>query len=302
MEIYDVIIIGSGPAGLTAGIYVSRADLKTLVIAGYAWGGQLQLTTLVENFPGFPEGIQGPDLMINMRKQAEKFGVEVIEEDTTEVNFGQRPFRVNNYQSKAVIIATGAEFKWLGIPGEAKLIGKGVSSCATCDAAFFRNKKVIVVGGGDAAMEEALVLAKFASEVTVVHRRDSFRASKIMQERVLSHPKIKVKFNTEIAEITGGQKVEGVVFKDGDNMPIAGMFVAIGHSPATNIFKGKIELDERGFVKKIKRDGFNMMTSVDGVFTAGDVHDLHYKQAITAAAYGCEAALEVEKWLGEQNK
>jgi thioredoxin reductase (NADPH) len=315
MEIFDVLIIGSGPSGLTAGIYASRADLKTLCIAGSKWGGQLMQTTLVENFPGFPDGIQGPDLMANMRKQAEKFGVTMVDEDVTEVDFSVKPFRVKvgekEHSGKTVIIATGAEFNWLGLPSEQKMIGRGVSSCATCDAAFFRNKKVIVVGGGDAAMEEALVLSKFATEVTVVHRRDSFRASKIMQERVLTHEKIKVKWNTVISEITGENKVEGVVFESGEKMAVDGVFVAIGHSPATKIFAGKIELDEKGFVKKkkfgeIKNDKgevisaqYNMMTSVPGVFVAGDVHDLHYKQAITAAGYGCEAALEAEKWVAE---
>jgi thioredoxin reductase (NADPH) len=302
-DIFDVIIIGSGPAGLTAGIYTSRADLKTLLLAGHTWGGQLMLTTTVENFPGFPEGIQGPDLMMNMRRQAEKFGAKIAEDDVTEVNFKKRPFGVNNYKAHSVIIATGAEFNWLGLPSEQRLIGKGISSCATCDAAFFKNKQVIVVGGGDAAMEEALVLAKFASEVTVIHRRDAFRASRIMQERVLNHPKIKVKFDTEIAEITGDRKVEGVVFKSGEKITTDGVFVAIGHSPATEIFKGQVELDDRGFVKKVQNSDnkYQMMTSVEGVFVAGDVHDLHYKQAITAAGFGCEAALETEKWL-EENK
>jgi thioredoxin reductase (NADPH) len=317
MEIFDVLIIGSGPAGLTAGIYTSRADMKTLCVAGSKWGGQLMQTTLVENYPGFVDGVQGPELMANMRKQAEKFGVAMIDEDVTEVEFGNRPFLTKagekEYFAKSVIIATGAEFNWLGLPTEQRLIGRGVSSCATCDAAFFRNKKVIVVGGGDAAMEEALVLAKFATEVTVVHRRDSFRASKIMQERVLSHEKIKVKWNTVISEIIGETKVEGVKFEDGEEMSVDGVFVAIGHSPSTKIFAGKIDLDEKGFVKKrkfgeIKNDKgevisaqYNMMTSVPGVFVGGDVHDLHYKQAVTAAGYGCEAALEAEKWVEENS-
>lgn len=317
MEIFDVLIIGSGPAGLTAGIYTSRADMKTLCVAGSKWGGQLMQTTLVENYPGFVDGVQGPELMANMRKQAEKFGVAMIDEDVTEVEFGNRPFLTKagekEFFAKSVIIATGAEFNWLGLPTEQRLIGRGVSSCATCDAAFFRNKKVIVVGGGDAAMEEALVLAKFATEVTVVHRRDSFRASKIMQERVLSHEKIKVKWNTVISEIIGETKVEGVKFEDGEEMSVDGVFVAIGHSPSTKIFAGKIDLDEKGFVKKrkfgeIKNDKgevisaqYNMMTSVPGVFVGGDVHDLHYKQAVTAAGYGCEAALEAEKWVEENS-
>lgn len=301
MKVYDVIIIGSGPAGLTAGIYASRASLKTLVLAGEKWGGQLMLTTLVENFPGFIEGIQGPDLMMAMRKQAEKFGVEVREENASDVNFSGSKLVINGNLARAVIIATGAEFKWLGVPGEEKLIGKGVSACATCDAAFFKGKKVIVVGGGDAAMEEALFLAKFANEVTIVHRRGEFRASKIMQQRVLTNPKIKIRFNTVVAEILGTDKVSGVVFTPHEVFDCDGVFVAIGHAPSTEIFKNKIELDEKGFVIKIKREGFNMMTSVDGVFVAGDVHDHNYQQAITAAGYGCEAALEAEKWLAEQN-
>jgi thioredoxin reductase (NADPH) len=308
-KIYDVIIIGGGPAGLTAGIYASRANLSTLILASETWGGQLMQTTLVENFPGFAEGIQGPELMANMRKQAERFGVKIVEKKVVKTEFGRRPFVVDEYLGKSVIIATGAEFKWLGVPGEQKLIGRGVSACATCDAAFFRNKKVVVVGGGDAAMEDALVLTKFASEVVVVHRRGELRASKVMQERVLNNPKIKVRFNTQISEILGEQKVEGVNLTpspspdSGEGKSKAevcacdGVFVAIGHNPATEIFAGKVELDERGFVKKVIRDGFNMETSVDGVFVAGDVHDMNYKQAITAAAYGCEAALEVEKWL-----
>lgn len=302
VNIFDVIIVGSGPAGLTAGIYTSRANLKTLIIAGSKWGGQLMQTTLVENFPGFPEGIQGPDLMMNMRKQAERFGVVFVDEDVISIDKKDKVFEIRSGKSfvgKSIIIATGAEFNWLGLPSEQRLIGRGVSSCATCDAAFFRNKKVIVVGGGDSAMEEALVLAKFASEVTVVHRKEGFRASKIMQERVLNNEKIKVKYNTEIAEIVGENKVEGVEFKSGEKLPIDGVFVAIGHNPSTKIFNNLIELDEKGYVKKIKRDGYNMMTSIDGIFVAGDVHDVRYKQAITAAGYGCEAALEVEKWIGE---
>jgi thioredoxin reductase (NADPH) len=331
-EVFDVIIIGSGPAGLTAGIYTARADLKTLIIAGSNWGGQLMQTTLVENYPGFIDGIQGPDLMMNMRKQAEKMGAKVVEEDVQNVSFEKRPFGVSTpsksppnlggeskswYSGKAVIIATGAEFNWLGLPSEQRLIGRGVSSCATCDAAFFKNKKVIVVGGGDAAMEEALYLTKFASEVTIVHRRDSFRASKIMQDRVLSNPKIKIKWNTVVTEVVGDEKVTGVRLTSpptpllslgeggrGEVMAVDGVFVAIGHSPMTNIFKDQVELDEKGFVKRELESGrageYKTMTNVPGVFVAGDVHDVRYKQAITAAGYGCEAALEVEKWLSEQ--
>jgi thioredoxin reductase (NADPH) len=326
-KIYDVIIIGGGPAGLTAGIYTSRANLSTLVLASEAWGGQLMQTTLVENFPGFVEGIQGPELMANMRKQAEKFGVKVVEEKVVKVELKNRPYRITttngSYLGRAIIIATGAEFKWLGVPGEEKLIGRGVSACATCDAAFFRNKKVVVVGGGDAAMEEALYLTKYATEVTIVHRRGEFRASKVMQERVLTNPKIKVKFNAQVTEVLGKEKVEGVILiktSPSDPSPnlvergreeifdCDGVFVAIGHNPATETFKGKVELDERGFIlpesqianrKSHIESTYKLMTSVPGVFTAGDVHDHAYKQAITAAGFGCQAALEIERWLTE---
>ena len=360
-SLYDVIIIGSGPAGLTAGIYTSRAALKTLLFAGSPWGGQLQLTTDVENYPGFPEGILGPELMQKMRKQAERFGVEIIDQKATNIDVTKKPFAVSfgkeSRDAKSVIIATGADTKWLGVPGENKFIGKGVSSCAPCDAFFYKGKRVIVVGGGDSAMEEALVLTKFAETVTIVHRRDSFKASKIMQERVMKHPKINVLWNTEVVEVMGDQKVTTVRLKtkklevrsskidnevgpiDGlkngeknqiskneqiqiqdqssnfkfqtSTIPIDGIFVAVGHTPNTEIFKGKIALDEKGYVKKVQSSKFKVqnekgevignrfpsMTSVEGVFVAGDVHDYHYKQAVTAAGYGCEAALEVERWL-----
>jgi len=301
---YDVIIIGSGPAGLTAAIYSTRADLKTLVISGVKWGGQLMLTTLVENFPGFPEGIQGPDLMQSMRKQAEKFGTEFVDDNFTAADFSTQPFKISvggkTYEGKSVIIATGADTKWLGVPGEKEKIGRGVSSCAPCDAAFFRNKKVIVVGGGDSAMEEALVLTKFADSVTLIHRRDSFRASEIMQKRVKENPKIKIMFNSEITEVLGDLKVEKVKIKNNQTnaiseMPIDGIFVAIGHMPNSSMFTG-IDLDEQGFIKI--HDHY--LTNVDGVFVAGDVHDNNYKQAITAAGYGCAAALEAQKWLSDQ--
>ncbi len=300
---YDVIIIGSGPAGLTAAIYSTRADLKTLVISGVKWGGQLMLTTLVENFPGFPDGIQGPELMENMRKQAEKFGTEFIDDDFTSADLNSKPFKISvgdkTFETKTVIISTGADTKWLGVPGEKEKIGRGVSSCAPCDAAFFRNKNVIVVGGGDSAMEEALVLTKFADSVTLIHRRDSFRASEIMQKRVKENPKIKIMFNSEITEVLGELKVEKVKIKDNKTdkvteMPIDGIFVAIGHMPNSARFKG-IDLDEQGFIKI--HDHY--LTNIEGVFVAGDVHDNHYKQAITAAGYGCAAALEAQKWLEE---
>lgn len=298
---YDVIILGSGPAGLTSAIYTTRADLKTLLIAGVKWGGQLQLTTLVENFPGFPDGIQGPELMTAMRKQAERFGTEFIDNDFDSVDFSKQPFKVSvgdkTFEGKAVIIATGAETKWLEVPGEKEKIGRGVSSCAPCDAVFFRNKNVIVVGGGDSAMEEATVLSKFATGITIVHRKDSFRASEIMQKRVLSDPKIKVLWNTEVKEVKGEGKLQSVVlFNNKTNktidMPIDGVFVAIGHMPNSGKFKD-IETDEAGFIKVHN----HYLTNKEGVFVAGDVHDAHYKQAITAAGYGSAAALEAEKWL-----
>lgn len=317
MEVRNVLIIGSGPAGLTAGIYLSRANLKPLLFAGAKWGGQLQLTTDVENYPGFMDGIQGPELMQKFRQQAERFGCEILADDVTAVDFGTKPFKVTaggsamqDYFSKSVVIATGAETKWLGLPNEQKLIGRGVSSCAPCDAFFFRDKKVIVVGGGDSAMEEALVLAKFASEVTIIHRRDEFRASKIMVDKVKQNPKIKLILNSTIEDILGEQRVEGVKVKNVKDekvteMAVDGIFVAIGHLPVTDIFKGQVELDEKEFVKRMpKGEGpmaFNMATSVEGVFVAGDVHDFHYKQAVTAAGFGCMAALEAERWLEMQD-
>ena len=300
---YDVIIIGSGPAGLTAAIYATRANLKTLVIAGGKWGGQLMLTTLVENFPGFPDGIQGPELMQSMRKQAERFGTEFVDEDFAEGDFSVQPFKLKAsdkvYEGKSVIIATGADTKWLGVKGEMERIGHGVSSCAPCDAFFFKEKNVIVVGGGDSAMEEALVLTKFATNVTIIHRSEALKASQIMQDRAKKNPKIKFVFNTGITEILGDQKVEKVKLKNNktqeeSEMTIDGVFVAIGHIPNTSRFKN-IDLDEMGFVKV--KDHF--LTNKEGVFVAGDVHDYHYKQAVTAAGYGCSAALEAERWLSE---
>ncbi len=314
-SLYDVIIIGSGPAGLTAAIYTTRANLKTLVIAGEKWGGQLMLTSLVENFPGFPEGIQGPDLMMNMRKQAEHHGAEIIDVNFTRLQLpvakatdGQAKGFIavtsdgKEYQAKAVIIASGADAKWLGVPGEQEKIGKGVSSCATCDAPFFRNKNVFIVGGGDSAMEEALVLAKVANSVKIVHRRDAFRASQIMQQRAQENPKIEFLFNSEIKEILGTDRVSGVkLFNHQTNqtteLPADGVFVAIGHIPNTKMFEG-IELDDQGYVKV--HDHYH--TNVPGVFVAGDVHDRSYRQAITAAGFGCAAALEAERWLAVQSK
>ncbi len=305
-SLYDVIIIGSGPAGLTAAIYTTRANLKTLVIAGEKWGGQLMLTSLVENFPGFPEGIQGPDLMMNMRKQAEHHGAEIINVNFTKADFSAQPFRIYagdvQYETKAVIIASGADARWLGVPGEQEKIGRGVSSCATCDAPFFRNKNVFIIGGGDSAMEEALVLAKVANSVKIVHRRDAFRASQIMQQRAQENPKIEFLFNSEIKEILGTDRVSGVkLFNNKTNetteLPADGVFVAIGHIPNTKMFEG-IELDDQGYVKV--HDHYH--TNVPGVFVAGDVHDRSYRQAVTAAGFGCAAALEAERWLSMQGK
>ena len=298
---YDVIIIGSGPAGLTAAIYTTRASLKTLVLAGEKWGGQLMLTTLVENFPGFPEGIQGPDLMANMRKQAEHHGTEIIDVNLTNADFTKKPFTVQagekSYTTKTVIIATGADTKWLGVPGEMEKIGRGVSSCAPCDAPFFKEKDVIVAGGGDSAMEEAIVLTNFAKSVTIVHRRDSFRASEIMIQKAKANPKIKFVLNSEIVEVLGDMVVNGVKIKNNatnevTEMPIGGVFVAIGHIPNSKVFKG-IETDDKGFIKVYN----HTKTNIDGIFVAGDVHDNEYKQAITAAGFGCAAALEAERWL-----
>lgn len=301
---FDVIIVGSGPAGLTAAIYTTRANLKTLLIAGVPWGGQLQLTTLVENYPGFPEGIQGPDLMIAMRKQAEKFGPTIIEENVGSIDFSSKPFKITaggkTYEGRSIIIATGADSKRLGVPGEKELSGHGVSYCATCDGAFFKDKDLIVVGGGDTAMEDSNFLTHFAKSVTIVHRRHEFKASQIMLERAKNNPKIKFLTNTEVKEIKGEQKVSSVVlFNNKTNKtsdtPIGGVFIAVGHVPNSAVFTG-IDTDKEGYIKV--HDHY--LTNVEGVFVAGDVHDRHYKQAVTAAGFGCAAALEAERWLSSQ--
>jgi thioredoxin reductase (NADPH) len=303
---YDVIIIGSGPAGLTAAIYTTRANLKTLVIAGVKWGGQLQLTSLVENFPGFPEGIQGPELMTNMRKQAEHHGAEIVDVDFTKADFTKQPFTVwageKEFQAKSVMIASGADARWLNVPGEKERIGRGVSSCATCDANFFRNKNVFIIGGGDSAMEEALVLANVAKSVTIIHRKDALRASEIMQQRAKENQKISFLFNSEIVEIKGENRVQSAMVKNNQTnevkeLPVDGIFVAIGHVPNTKVFEG-IELDEQGYVKVQN----HYHTNIPGVFVAGDVHDRSYRQAITAAGFGAAAALEAERWLSMQGK
>jgi len=304
MAEYEIIIIGSGPAGLTAAIYAGRALVKTLVVAGRLSGGQLMLTSGVENFPGFSDGIQGPILMQDMRKQAERFGAEFLDDDVESVDFSRRPFEVNVggklHHSKAVIIATGSSAKWLGLLSEEKLRGRGVSSCATCDGYFFRGKRVVVVGGGDTAVEEALFLTKYASEVILVHRRGELRASKIMQKRALSNEKIKFVWDSVIDDVLGKQGVEGVRLKNVKTseqsiMPCHGVFIAIGFEPNTKIFGGQVRLDEKGYI--VTREGTS--TSVDGVFVAGDVHDFKYRQAVTAAGEGCKAALDALAYLEE---
>jgi thioredoxin reductase (NADPH) len=297
-----LIVIGSGPAGLTSAIYSARAQLSPLVIAGVQSGGQLMLTSEVENFPGFPEGVQGPELMARMREQAERFGAVIVDEDATSVDFSARPFKVSTdydtYETDAVIIATGASAVWLGLPGERDLIGRGISSCATCDGFFFRGKEIVVVGGGDTAMEEALFLTRFASKVTVIHRRDQLRASKIMQDRAFNDPKIGFIWNSVVDEIIGNGQVQAIRLKNvvSDEltvMPIDGVFVAIGYTPNTSIFRGQIDLNEQGYAIV----HHETHSSVKGVFVAGDVEDIRYRQAITAAGAGCKAAMDAEHYL-----
>jgi len=297
-----VIIIGSGPAGLTAAVYAARANLAPIVFAGHMYGGQLMLTTEVENYPGFADGIMGPELMEAFRAQAERFGSIVHNVDVTEVDFGKRPFVVRTaedaYTADSVIVATGASARWLNIPGEARLRGRGVSTCATCDGAFFREKHIVVVGGGDSAMEEALFLTRFGSKVTVIHRRDSLRASKIMADRAQSHEKIGFIWNTAVEEVIGEDNTTGLRLKnlvDGEESTIAAdaLFIAIGHDPNTAIFKDQLDLDKAGYI--VSDDG--VRTNIEGVFVAGDVYDIRYKQAVTAAGSGCKAAIDVEKYL-----
>ena len=300
-----LVIVGSGPAGLTAAIYAARADLNPLLIEGMEAGGQLMLTTDVENFPGFPDGVMGPEMMDLFRKQAEKFGTRFVSGDVTRVDFSARPFGIwvgdDEIRADAVIVSTGASARWLGVPGEEKLRGHGVSACATCDGFFFRDRQIVVVGGGDSAMEEALFLTKFASKVTIVHRRDEFRASKIMVTRALDHPKIEVRWNSVVTEILGDDTVEAVRLEDvrsgeTEEFPTEGVFMAIGHDPNTALFAGQLELDDKGYLRTFGTTA----TSVDGVFGAGDVVDFTYRQAITAAGMGCRAALDAERWLDAQ--
>ena len=302
MKKYDVIIIGAGPAGYTAAIYNARANLKTLMITGTTPGGQLLLTSEVENFPGFKDGIMGPELMDEMKAQAKRFGVDMIQEFVTKVDLGGQPKKVSvnkdEYETKTVIIATGASANWLGLKNETRLMGKGISSCATCDGFFFKDQKVIVVGGGDSAMEEALTLAKICSHITIVHRREEFRASKIMQDRVLKNKKISVEWNSEVIDVLGKDMVEGAKLKNNKTgktreLSAKGFFVAIGHTPATDLFKSFLEVDSKGYL--ITKEG--VKTVLEGVYAAGDVADPHYRQAITAAGDGCRAALEAERYI-----
>jgi thioredoxin reductase (NADPH) len=297
-----LIVIGSGPAGLTAAIYAARANLAPLVFAGYQYGGQLMLTTEVENYPGFPNGIMGPELMETFRAQAERFGAKIENVDVVKVEFTKTPLRVwtdeREYEAQSVIVASGASARWLGIPGEDRLRGQGVSSCATCDGAFFRDRRIAVVGGGDSAMEEALFLTRFGSKVTVIHRRDTLRASKIMAERALNHPKTEFIWNAAVEEVKGEFKVESLAVRDLSTgklfeLEADALFVAIGHDPNTEIFRGQLELDKQGYI--VSADG--VFTAVEGVFVAGDVYDHRYRQAITAAGMGCKASMEAEKYL-----
>lgn len=299
----NVIILGSGPAGLTAAIYAARANLQPLMIEGDESGGQLMTTTDVENYPGFAKGIQGPELMTVTRQQAARFGTRFITRNATKVDFSQRPFKVwvgeKLYLGKTVIVSTGASAKYLGLPSEKTFLGKGVSACATCDGAFFKNQQVAVIGGGDTAMEEANFLTRFASKVWIIHRRDSFRASKIMADRALKNPKIEVLWNTEVEEVVGDKVVNGVRLRNNktgetQTLPVDGYFVGIGHKPNTDLFKGQLEMNEVGY---LVTKGKTTYTSVPGVFASGDVQDPTYRQAITAAGTGCMAAIDAERWM-----
>lgn len=303
-KVHSVLIIGGGPAGYTAALYAARAELAPLVLEGSTPGGQLMITTDVENYPGFPEGIMGPEIMEKFRAQAERFGAVLQTRDATSVDFSSAPFRVtaddSDHLSHTVIIATGADAKWLGVPGEKRLTGRGVSACATCDGFFFKDKDLLVVGGGDSAMEESLFLTKFAASVTIVHRRDEFRASAIMARRAMSNPKIGIDWNTVVGEIHGDRHVTGATLIDVGtgatrHRPVDGVFVAIGHRPNTDLFRESIELDEHGYVALRAPGG--TATSVPGVFAAGDVADSVYRQAVTAAGTGCQAALDADHYL-----
>lgn len=301
-KIYDVIIIGSGPSGYTAAIYAARANLSVLLFQGYETGGQLMQTSDVENYPGFETGILGPDMMEKFEAQARRFGTEMLTEDVAAVDFNQRPFKITaesgEYQSRAVIISTGASAQWLGLPSETRLKGRGVSACATCDGFFFKGKDVAVIGGGDTAMEEANFLTRYASHVTIIHRRNSLRASKIMQDRAFKNPKISFIWDTEVTEVLGNEEVNGLSLRNVKNdevstLPVQGLFLAIGHKPNTDLFHGILKTDQNGYLAP----GEFTMTNIPGVFAAGDVTDHRYRQAVTAAGDGCRAAIDVERWL-----
>ena len=306
---YEVVIVGSGPAGYTAALYASRANMKVLVFQGFESGGQLMLTSDVENYPGYRDGVMGPEMMDDFEAQAARFGAEMLPDDVERVDFSERPFKLwaededEPVLARSVVIATGAKAKWLGLESEQQLMGKGVSGCATCDAFFYRGKKVAVVGGGDTAMEEASVLAKFADEVVLIHRREEFRASKIMLQRAENNPKITILTNTVVEEVLGEDSVEGVRVKntrtgEEQTIELSGFFTAIGHAPATSLFEGQVEMDGNGYILQKE----NTMTSVPGVFAAGDVSDTRYRQAVTAAGDGCRAAIDSERWLEEQGE
>ena len=301
---FDVVIIGAGPSGYTAGIYCSRAGYDTLILSGILPGGQLVNTTEVENYPGFENGIMGPDLMIDMRKQSQRMGTTIVDDEVVDVDFRHKPYKVltasEEYEGRAIIIATGANPRKLGLEGEETFGGKGVSYCATCDGPFFRNQEIVVVGGGDSAIEEATFLTKFATTVHLVHRRGELRASKVMQERALNNEKIKFHWDSAVVDIKGEQKMQQAVLKnlktnEETSLDVGGLFVAIGHSPNTKIFENQIELDDEGYI--ILKNKTH--TNIEGVFAAGDVHDRNYRQAITAAAFGCMAAIDVDKYISE---
>lgn len=306
-KVYGVIIIGSGPAGYTAALYAARSNLSVLMFQGYQVGGQLTQTSEVENYPGFEEGILGPEMMEKFENQARRFGAEMIPEDVLSIDFSKRPFTVTTdsgeYKSRAIIIATGASAKWLGLPNEQRLQGRGVTACATCDGFFFKGKDVVVIGGGDTAMEEATFLTRYVNHVTIIHRRDTFRASKIMQDRAAKNPKISFLMDSEVVDVLGDEAVQAVRVRnlktdEETDLPVQGLFLAIGHQPNTELFKGIINMDSVGYIVPVE----HTMTNIPGVFAAGDVADHRYRQAVTAAGDGCRAAIDLERWLESQGE